>query len=546
MFYGYIANRRELLRYLPGAETEEDLMLRAWRRWGLELQARVLGEYAAAFRDGAETVLTGDALGLRPLYYSFDGRELRCAPRLEALGTGEIDETYVADYLATGTHAGERTPYRHIRRLLPGRTLVLRDGRLTQHRTWDLSRVRPLVLRDPREYEERFRSLLAEGVAATMDGVSGVWSELSGGLDSSSIVAMAGRPLPTLSIVYSRTRGADERKWIRAVREAFGLEGHEIDFDETPPFSELPESCAAPTPALAVAPLYRRYEELLSACGVRVLLSGEGGDHVLLANAPEPHHLADPFARGELRRGWNDVRRWTAASPDRRSALYRLFRNVLSPITDRALGRSLRDGERRGVPPWLRLRARAADAAAPGRDVGSQYFSELMRPVSLLGINRHRLARSFEFRCPLLHRPLVEFLHAIPWERKLHPQQDRFLQRRALKGILPEVVRRRGDKRGPEQAYADGLRGSPWLPLLTDRPQIVERGWVDGALWSQAVDQARFGRTHSLGHFLAAATLEIWLRTRANRLDQFDRVPEVPAGIHAPAAGTEVAFLPSS
>ena len=145
------------------------------------------------------------------------------------------------------------------------------------------------------------------------------------------------------------------------------------------------------------------------------------------------------------------------------------------------------------------------------RSVGEQYFAErIWRSQFTAG---DECTQPFEFRYPLLYRPLVEFMLAIPWEQRLQPGQDRYLQRRALKGILPEMVRQRKDKAGPAEAELEGLRNkSPWTDLFLIRPRIVERRYVDARLWREAVNQARFGRIASMRHFVATATMEVWLR----------------------------------
>jgi hypothetical protein len=119
----------------------------------------------------------------------------------------------------------------------------------------------------------------------------------------------------------------------------------------------------------------------------------------------------------------------------------------------------------------------------------------------------------FAFRFPLLHRPLVEFMYALPWELKLAPGANRLLHREALRGILPEPVRTRRGKRGPSQPYFDGLAASrDWCDLLTHRPAVVDRGYVAEDAWRQAVQKARFGVVSSLRDFLTTAALEAWLR----------------------------------
>jgi asparagine synthetase B (glutamine-hydrolysing) len=148
-----------------------------------------------------------------------------------------------------------------------------------------------------------------------------------------------------------------------------------------------------------------------------------------------------------------------------------------------------------------------------GRSVADQGFLERIWPVMLMGTGSHQTVTAFEYRYPLLYRPLVEFMFAIPLEQRLRPGEDRSLQRRALKGILPERVRTRTGKMGPQRLYHDGLRDSPaWIEALTDHPRVAERGYVDRTAWEQAIAQMTVGRTHGLLHFLGTATLELWLR----------------------------------
>jgi len=118
-----------------------------------------------------------------------------------------------------------------------------------------------------------------------------------------------------------------------------------------------------------------------------------------------------------------------------------------------------------------------------------------------------------DIRYPLLYRPLVELIHSTPWRLRFNEVQNRVLQRQALREILPEKIRIRIDKRGPDEAFLEGLRKSTvFHALLTDHPRIVERGYVDEKLWIEAVNQGKFGAVPSFPCFLAAICIEIWLR----------------------------------
>ncbi len=498
----------------------------------------MLGEYAVAVYDKRERrlVITHDAIGIVPCFFSVQQRGVIAGSHLEdvvrAARADMLDEEYVADHLSTGRPSTGRTPHRAVRRLMPGRTVTCDDGRTREHTTWELGNIAPLRLASDADYEERCRELIADGVRAALDTDRVVWAELSGGLDSSTIVsaaaALCDRALPVVSMVYERSATADERPWMQAVVDRFGVPWHQLDCDLDAPFAELPSrTFAEPNATMPVGPLYRRHDELLARHGAGVVLCGLGGDQVFAGDSPEPRHLADPLWRLDpagLVRGVCD---WKERSPARRSMLHWLWGNVVRPSVRHLRGWSVTDDASASftVPDWIapefarradlrgRLRRRYAPRCAA---VGDQYFAEALYVVgTIAGTHRDLLAERFDYRYPLLHRPLAEFMYAVPWEQRLQPDCTRSLQRRALRGVLPEKIRRRRNKGGVQQSYVEGFRrGGDWLAMLLRRPQIVERGYVDARRWSEAVEQARFGRMHTMRHIVLAVTLECWLNHR--------------------------------
>jgi asparagine synthase (glutamine-hydrolysing) len=539
---GYLANAPELRADAGGRggaplASDGALLAFAYRRWGDELQRHVLGEYALALFDERRRrlLVTHDALGLVPCFYAVRGSRVVAGSHLDevarAVAADGIDEDYVADLLALGRPSTGTTPYPGVRRLLPGRTLVCENGAARERTTWSLAGVAPLRLASGAEYEERCRALIAEGVRRALPEHGTAWCELSGGLDSSTVISVAaslGRALPALSSVYERSASADERPWMRAVLERYDLPWHPIDVDATPPFAELPGvPFAEPNATMVVPAYYRRHVETLERNGVEVVLTGAGGDHVFAGDCPEPRHLGDPLFRCDPAGFVRGLRDWQRRSPARRSLAHWLAHDVAGPAVRHAAGRSLLgDGSASyTLPAWYardfarakRLDARIRRRYAPRcRFPGDQYFAEALHVLgTIAGTHRDVLAERFEYRNPLLYRPLVEFMYAVPWDQRLEPDCQRSLQRRALRGILPEKVRRRRTKSGAQEAYFEGLRrGGPWLEILRGRPLIAARGYVEPAAWREAVEQARFGRVHTMRHFLTAATLECWLRER--------------------------------
>jgi asparagine synthase (glutamine-hydrolysing) len=531
---GHVANRRELLGLLrpDGTDPPDDagLIALAYRRFGERLAAHVDGEYAAVVVDPAAgaAVLAHDPLGLVPLFYARVGDRLEFATHLADLvlsaGPGELDHEYLADYVALSGLSSARTPYRAMSRLAPGESLRWLAGRAVRRRVWDLADVEPLRLPGDWEYDERFRELLAEAVGTRIEP-GATWCELSGGLDSSTVASVAARSgapgLAALSVVYDGAGDQDERSWMRDVVEMHGLPWHPIDWGETLPFSELPDEFLGEPTGMAVNPgLLRRRDELVAENGVTVLLSGQGGDELMPSRGDQPLIADLLYERGPIEAA-RQLARWRRESSNRRSHLYWAVRGVATPAFDHLRGRRIRPAVIYPRPPWLSpewvramdLDRRVLERRAPScRTPGRQELWDTLWTTCLIGANSRQRRGGPDVRFPLLHRPLVEFMAAIPWEQRLRPRCDRLLQRRALKGVIPESVRHRGGKSGSTPAIVDGLSaGREWYELLTDSPRLAELGIVDRDRWRDAVGQARLGQTHGDMHFLTAVHLEAWL-----------------------------------
>jgi asparagine synthetase B (glutamine-hydrolysing) len=139
--------------------------------------------------------------------------------------------------------------------------------------------------------------------------------------------------------------------------------------------------------------------------------------------------------------------------------------------------------------------------------------SSLIYAISALAW-RHRDPHSYVKTFPFLHRPLVEFLLAIPLDQKLRPDETRPLMRRALKDVLPEVVLRRKSKGSVSETLCRGL-AREWnaIKSLLDDARVVSRGYVNYKELMSALDKARHGMELELDAFSNVISLEIWLRS---------------------------------
>ncbi|MDZ4233272.1 MAG: asparagine synthase-related protein, partial [Dietzia sp.] len=122
----------------------------------------------------------------------------------------------------------------------------------------------------------------------------------------------------------------------------------------------------------------------------------------------------------------------------------------------------------------------------------------------------------YDARHPLFTRAVFEYLWRVPSQEKILPRCDRYLQRRALKCVVPDEVRRRIGGGGGTRAFVEGLQRSPdWREYLCDSPKIAEIGIADAARWQTAITQASVGQTGGDAHLTRGIAVEVWLKQSA-------------------------------
>ena len=541
VFDGRIDNRTELIADLSdlGVDASIDdagLALAAYRAWGEACASRLIGDFAFGLWDGrARRLLCArDPLGVRPIYVLVRDDMVAFATQLRQLlaicpRTPPLDMEYVADRLALGVDrpGSGRTPYRGLSRLEPGHRLVGENGRVRIERYWEW-RAGGRVDRDDEDYVDRFRETLCEAVASRMSGADPVWADLSGGLDSSSIVSVAarqrGRPrLSPVTVVFGESTWSDEREWAAAVERAVKVESHRIDGDVHHPFSRLREAVQhweEPHSAAAFFGVHQQYQRLMAGAGVPVLLSGIGAEAVVLSKHQEPVHLADLLRRGRPAQLWRELDRWQRALRIPLSNL--IFRYCLRPLMGRPLigyGPSppMHDWIASGfADAWgLKERARLGSLPRTGRGAADEWHVGRIGWIAGF-LLRGYLEKACDIRYPFLHRPLVELALAAPWSLKAVPGEPKAILRRAMKGILPERVRRRTQNASTGHAAYNGLRREwPVLEQVAASSMLVELGVVDRERLRNALYLARQGHAPNLGGLLSTLTLDAWLQHAA-------------------------------
>lgn len=473
--YGEVREDLERRGHHFYTRSDTETLVHLYEEFGDQGVTRLRGMFAYALWDERRSrlLLARDRLGIKPLYYGMlDGRlffasELRAFRRVPGFPR-ELNEASVQRYLAYLYVPGPETIWRDVVEVPPAHYLVYEDGALKEHRYWDIQ-YRGERQRSPAEWRELFLQQFRHSVKSHLMSEVPLGAFLSGGIDSSAMVAVmaqeSGTRVKTFSIGYEG-KGAfqDERAYARIVAERYGTEHREfvVSPDVTELLPELVETMEQPFADSSVIPSY--YISKLTRQHVTVALSGLGGDEIgggyqrylgmLLAERYDrlpallrPGWLATAVSRlpdvHSGRRWIDQSKRLVAAtqlrSADRYAAMITTFsgadrRRLLAP--DFRNGAGLRDDAESLV-------RRVFDSGLADGDLHAAMLADLglYLPGDLLALaDRVSMRHSLEVRVPFLDHPLVELMASAPVDLKVRGRTKKVLMREAFHGLLPASI----------------------------------------------------------------------------------------------------------
>jgi asparagine synthase (glutamine-hydrolysing) len=541
-YNGEIYNYRELRKQLDGelwqSNSDTEVVLRAYARWGSDCLERLRGMFSIAIWDAQleELFLCRDRLGIKPLYYfRGDGYFLFASEVRAMLATNlvprALDELALWEYLAYQSVPAPRTLIKDVRALMPGSWIRIgADAQISDGCYWD-----PLERSSPEaenvsvtESRRRVGELLRESVALHLVSDVPVAAFLSGGIDSSAVAALmreAGQTPQTFSVVFSES-GYSEAQYSRRVAALIRSEHTEIHLKEQDLIDQLPESLAAMDQPTGDGVNTYIVSGAVSEAGVKVALSGLGGDE-MFAGYPSfarleralrylqfwgsvPSGLRSLAARAVEKLGGASVAVAKTASilqgDGTIASAYPPLRQVLSPIQRRSLlTERLLSRIAAAQDPYI-APLRKAFARSPNAGILSQVsYAEArtyMHDVLLRDTDQMSMAHALEVRVPLLDHKLVEYVLGLPDEHKHTNGTPKRLLVESLNGLLPhEVVHRRKQgftlpfdlwMRGAMRAFCEerlsAERTNNRRILRADQVQHLWRQFLDkrpGVTWSR-------------------------------------------------------------
>lgn len=491
-----------------------ELVLAALDRAGEGCLPQLLGDFAFVCWDARAQKLLAvrDAFGVKPLFR-------RAAPGLQ-LFSSEIeplrqedayDLDYIADYLIGENVGIDATIWRGVTAVGAGSVVRQRGTVQSSERYWRVEEHVPAEHGDEAGNSARFRELLEEAVRLRVDDPDRTWAHLSGGLDSSSIVALsnargAGGVANTVTVVDSLGDG-DERVYSDAVVQKYQLRNEQVrDYWAWQDDGEAPPETDQPSPLYPFFARDRRVWNVVRSGGGRVLLSGMGADHYLYGSLD---YITDLAVRGRIRDALSEVTMWSVAT---RQSFWRVGRRYLvDPFVSRAANAVQ-------PPAWLVDAGRSTyERAAVRRATGGRFAQRISATVNRLPawIERWPYGAEIEMRYPFLYRPLVEHSLRLPARQRVRPNERKWILRHAMRDVLPEQVRTRTTKGGIDARILWSLhREKSRLDALLRDPLLAQLGCIDASALRNAVDDARRGVRVNTVQLFTALSLETWLSVR--------------------------------
>jgi len=542
---GRVDNRTELAEALntKGFElrtnTDAEIVLRAYECWGEDSPQQIIGDFAFALWDERRRRLfcARDPSGIKPFFYYFDGRTFICGSELRQIVETpmvprEPNEAFIGEYLCGRLVSRDETLYKSVSRLAAANSLVVSSEGLSKRHYYSLDVNHQIRYQTDDQYASHLRQLLREAVRSSMRSIGGVAAELSGGLDSSTVVSMAQSLLrdrtydcrmETFSLVYSDPE-CDERQYVDAVVQQWGLTSNliEPELDRSSSFAALAR-LHKDLPGFPNGLVFEDLKGLIARNGFRVSLTGAGGDQWFTGSAYYYADLVRELKFGEL---WRDLRVNWRFGPPSSSRLENLLRYGVWPLVPDSARRVIK--RMRGnpeLPPWISSEfARRVNLAERLRHnveypAGLSFAQRTLYETYQSGWDtyifeledRDSARFGIEQRHPLYDRRLLEFAFALPESQRFRGQQTKFVMRQAMKGLLPEKVSERLDKSdftGMAVTMLRKLGGEQLFKSLT----VASSGWVNAeAIRAMLSDDLSALSGAALWALWKILNIEVWM-----------------------------------
>ena len=537
--YNHLEVRADLLdeghRFATRCDTE--VIPHLYERYGADFPKHLSGKFGIVVWDAAHrrAVLARDRLGVKPLYYARVGDVVLFGSELKAvLASGrvplDLDPVAIELYLTLGYIPGPLTPLAAVSKLMPGHVLLVENGEVRSRPYWTFPEPHP-ERRPLAEWSEGLLEVLERAVRRRLMSDVPLGAMLSGGLDSSLIVALMARnmtePVKTFSVGFEEDE-EHELADARFVADHFCTDHHELTL------SMIESGVSLETlvwhldePLCDISSLGFFMLSELAARHVTVALSGQGADELLggyrkhrvasvlrtLGRLPQPvRSLLEGMASGRRTEAVRATRALAARDPAQRLL-------AMSGLVDDELRSALLIGPLAGADDSA---AHAAISSRLQHPTGDPLLDTLSIDAQLVLVDdllqyfdRTSMAHSLEVRVPFLDHEVVEFCARLPADLKVHRLTTKYVLKHAARGLVPDRIvdkRKLGLFRGASaQWLTSQLSGPGRAYLLAPEPRYAE--FVEPAVVAELVRRHDAGDDSRVHLLLSILILEVWLQT---------------------------------
>ena len=442
------------------SNTDSEAIVHAYEEYGLDFIDKLRGMFALALYDKKRQrlILARDPIGQKPLYYHSDGETLVFASEIKAiLAAGvkkDIDRDALYAYLAYQYTIGEKTMFKGIKKLLPGTMIIQEPGELRTNKYWDIKE--NIISGSDAYFIDKLRTLLEESTRLRMIADVPIGAFLSGGIDSSIVVALA-RPhvkdeFHTFSVGFETF---SELEYARIVSQHLGTTHHEIMITADMVVQDLPQIAWHYDEPLGDAAIINNYYLSREARKyVKVVVAGEGGDELfggyptykrglefisLFKIPPIFRNTAQCFF--DLIPGKDNIS--TFGSKVHKFASY-----FTQPTYEKAhlyLTRQMNNAE---IDYMTKMKSPNVDNFAiypqgigqPLNKMLAIDCNNLLPEKFLMKADKAIMANSVEERLPLLDKEIIKFAFSVPQELKIKNGQEKYILRKTVNDLLPEQI----------------------------------------------------------------------------------------------------------
>jgi asparagine synthase (glutamine-hydrolysing) len=541
VYNGEVYNYRELRAELADAnfrsQTDSEVLLEAFVRWGPKCLGRFVGMFAFAVWDGVEQELfcARDRLGIKPFYYARLGEDFLFASEIRGLLTAGVpsalNEQVLFDFLARDFYEHtDETFFAGIHKLAPGTWMVIRaNGQIKgQQCYWNLADdvARVNVPSTPEQREQTLLRLCSEAVDLHLRSDVPVAVALSGGLDSATLLALLDRvhPDPTRVEAFSfcfADEAYSERPYVEAMSRETGRRASFVEVSANAFADTAERICRSQEEPFAGSPIsaYSMCFELARKRGFIVVMDGSGLDEGLAGYARfQPGFWADLSDAGR----WEDLELELAMSgvttPQQREQAFIQMQIASRPQGDVGVGQDLTRSVRPDclTPDFIGAApVEYPKFERPFKDnLHNLMYRELRYtklPRALRFRDRLSMAVSSELRPPFLDNRLLAYEFALPAKDLMSNGVSKAILRRSAARLLPASIRM-ASKRSVQTPQREWFRNElkNWVRERIDRPAFWQRGWVEPTAGRRAMEAFFRGEGDNSFFLWQWINLELW------------------------------------